>query len=400
MPITFESVAIPAADTTWRIDVSIYYTNAMLIFTGHEKMKSATPEFFVEVKRTSDGHTIARASRTDTLRTDVPLSKTLSQHEIFSFPISAPGSYTVTLELSGASVKYTGSRELRQIVIIPSPKPDSITLADVAICYPALSKNEYERVPYGGNFPFGSGAVCLVPLKEKVDSIAWELQKIKADDERVEPATKRGVSSEVAEGSLEQRATSYTIVPAQGCYIGVIPFNNTLLDQGKYKMTLTAYSGARRGIFSQDIYVKWGEMPVSLANLEFAIEALTAIATVEEKEYITSGNDAEMLSKFNEFWKRRDPSPETPYNEYLAEYYKRVDYAYFNFATISEENGVKTDRGKVYMLFGAPTQTQRIFAPNGAPQEVWMYKNNVARKFMFTDKARDGNYKLVSEEKL
>ena len=37
----------------------------------------------------------------------------------------------------------------------------------------------------------------------------------------------------------------------------------------------------------------------------------------------------------------------TPYNEEMAEYFSRVDYAFYNFQTINQKDGAKTDRGKI-----------------------------------------------------
>jgi GWxTD domain-containing protein len=48
------------------------------------------------------------------------------------------------------------------------------------------------------------------------------------------------------------------------------------------------------------------------------------------------------------FWKARDPIPQTPENEYQVDYYKRVYYAKHYL------QGVRSDRGRIYMLLGPP----------------------------------------------
>jgi GWxTD domain-containing protein len=71
--------------------------------------------------------------------------------------------------------------------------------------------------------------------------------------------------------------------------------------------------------------------------------AFTRLAdTVSRSEYVTA------------FWKKRDPKPETPENEFRDEYQKRVAFADSRF-TQGETAGSLTDRGMVFILLGPPT---------------------------------------------
>jgi hypothetical protein len=79
----------------------------------------------------------------------------------------------------------------------------------------------------------------------------------------------------------------------------------------------------------------------------------------------------------------------------MYEYYKRVDYAYFNFKSITQTDGTFTDRGKIYILHGPPTEVNRELQPDASPREVWIYRNQVNRQFTFVDEARSGEYRLV-----
>jgi len=81
----------------------------------------------------------------------------------------------------------------------------------------------------------------------------------------------------------------------------------------------------------------------------------------------------------------------------MAEYFRRVDYAFTSFRTLKEENGVLTDRGKIYILFGKPTAIERSLAPGGPPRELWKY-SSLNKEFMFEDPSRQGNYKLIASE--
>jgi len=54
------------------------------------------------------------------------------------------------------------------------------------------------------------------------------------------------------------------------------------------------------------------------------------------------------------FWKSRDPKPETPENEFRQEFERRVAFADARF-TQDETRGSLTDRGMVFILVGPPT---------------------------------------------
>jgi GWxTD domain-containing protein len=87
----------------------------------------------------------------------------------------------------------------------------------------------------------------------------------------------------------------------------------------------------------------WADGPVRFLMTPEERRAYTRLAdTVSRSEYVTA------------FWKKRDPKPETPENEFRDEYEKRVAFADSRF-TQSETAGSMTDRGMVFILLGPPT---------------------------------------------
>lgn len=74
-----------------------------------------------------------------------------------------------------------------------------------------------------------------------------------------------------------------------------------------------------------------------------------------------------------EFWKKRDPTPETPFNEYREEYKRRIAEADKQFRSFSRA-GWRTDRGRVFILYGNPSDIERF--PNNAMSysyQIWHY---------------------------
>lgn len=119
------------------------------------------------------------------------------------------------------------------------------------------------------------------------------------------------------------------------------------------------------------------------------------ITTRQERRAFLLLPDAEKPVYIEEFWRRRDPDPDTPENEFKIEYFNRIEQADRLF--IGEGMpGWLSDRGRIYVLFGPPMD--RITQPMGTDaynrcQEVWYYGNFPV---VFLDQMCTGTYKLVT----
>jgi GWxTD domain-containing protein len=80
-------------------------------------------------------------------------------------------------------------------------------------------------------------------------------------------------------------------------------------------------------------------------------EDVAYIITDEERAAFKQlSNDEERDNFIEAFWQRRDPTPDTEENEYKEEHYQRIAYANEHFA--AGVPGWKTDRGRIYIVFG------------------------------------------------
>jgi len=136
---------------------------------------------------------------------------------------------------------------------------------------------------------------------------------------------------------------------------------------------------------------RWLNMPTSLLNLDVAIKMLRFIVKKQELKKIDSGSNQEREKKFKAFWKKRDPTPNTQYNELMAEYYRRIDYAWEHFTTLNKP-GYDTDIGKVYIKMGPPDSIERRYPANEPAIIIWKYGK---RKFIFQATSGFGDYELV-----
>jgi GWxTD domain-containing protein len=144
---------------------------------------------------------------------------------------------------------------------------------------------------------------------------------------------------------------------------------------------------------SRAFAVRWTDVPVMIRDIDKAVEQLIYIARGGELDFIREAPTAEEKKKrFLEFWAKRDPDQNTERNELMEEYYRRVEYCNNAFASYIE--GWRTDRGMVYIRFGAPENVERHpFEYNTKPYEVWYYYQQ-NRQFVFVDESGFGDYRL------
>jgi len=95
-------------------------------------------------------------------------------------------------------------------------------------------------------------------------------------------------------------------------------------------------------------------------------EDVIYIITDEERAAFKQlSNDEERDNFIEAFWQRRDPTPDTEENEYKEEHYQRIAYANEHFA--AGVPGWKTDRGRIYIVFGKPDEIESH--PSGGTYE-------------------------------
>ena len=100
-------------------------------------------------------------------------------------------------------------------------------------------------------------------------------------------------------------------------------------------------------------------------------EDVIYIITPEEKAVFKELKTDEEKEKFiDQFWARRDPDPRGGDNSYKEEHYRRVAYADEHFA--SGVPGWKTDRGRIYIMYGKPDEIDSH--PSGGSYQREIYE--------------------------
>ena len=151
-------------------------------------------------------------------------------------------------------------------------------------------------------------------------------------------------------------------------------------------------------------YKKWVDEDVRWIITPEELSAFKKLSNNEERDQF-----------IEQFWLRRDPTPDTVENEYKEEHYRRIAYANEHFAAGMQ--GWRTDRGQIYIKFGPPTSIdshpsggtyQRPTEEGGGttstyPFETWRYRylegeslgNEV--EIEFVDKCMCGAYQMTMD---
>lgn len=124
------------------------------------------------------------------------------------------------------------------------------------------------------------------------------------------------------------------------------------------------------------------------------LEALAYIASDAEVDALRGHRESEQAALWEQFWRRRDPTPETARNEYQIEFFRRVRYADQHFQGFGP--GWRSDMGRIYIRYGPPDQVEQRQTTAMQPAlEIWYY-NQPYRRLVFADREGFGRYTLVN----
>jgi GWxTD domain-containing protein len=172
----------------------------------------------------------------------------------------------------------------------------------------------------------------------------------------------------------------------------ILPGINENLDEGPVVINVSKTGEQVDTKFNRIVF--WASKPFSLRDPEIAIELLEFIENEQVIEDMLDKDEDDYPKVLTEYWAQYDPTPETVFNPIMHEYYSRIDYAAKEFISIGKQNGIATDRGRVYIRFGEPDKIERTSNEQGNVVETWIYSKQVM-KFVFVDKKGTGSFTLI-----
>ena len=111
------------------------------------------------------------------------------------------------------------------------------------------------------------------------------------------------------------------------------------------------------------------------------IKALKKMESNQKIEFIT------------DYWADKDPNTETVQNELLIEFTDRVKFSNLKFSYLNK--GWRSDRGRIYIIYGPPEMVERYSNQADGLYEIWEYPSGL--KFTFLDRNGFQNFILIRQ---
>lgn len=311
---------------------------------------------------------------------DKTKNKWNSEYIIKTFTL-APGNYKVEVTLEDKNTSKTLSKS--SDIKVLETEPGGINVSDVMLVSnyedgadgkksitPLVTKN------VGGNKQFYI-FYEINNLTGKDENKIFDFKITKIDNEK---------KNLIASGTFD-----YLLKPGKNQKIE--KFNAEQFLTGDYNLEITDRT-SNNVIADKDFMFRWTDMPVTIKDLDEAIQQCIYIADATEFEKLrVAKTRVEKEKEFIAFWKSKDPTPNTAKNEVMIDYYNRIKISNERYST--HFPGWKTDMGMVYILFGDPNNIERSpFGDNTKPYEIWDYYD-INRRFIFVDNTGFGDYRLT-----
>ncbi|MEM8558480.1 MAG: GWxTD domain-containing protein [Bacteroidota bacterium] len=245
----------------------------------------------------------------------------------------------------------------------------------------------FRLVAQGGAVPFDRPATLVVPLHAPAGATTVQFtirneagHAVRSDTQPLAalPAT---LGLDPARFGVEPGQLAFQAAPADHP-VRLGTFSMTAFEEGTYTIEV-ALPGTDVPPLAYPVDVVWPRRPASMQDERVAVDALRAIAVEDEVRPLERARGARKWEQLAAFWAERDPSPGTPFNELMAEFYARVDEAAVRFRTTPNGllDGYQTDRGRLWVRQGPPADIARELPPGGGQREVWTYADG--RRYTF-----------------
>lgn len=391
----YSDIVVIPSDSTYNVFYTYKIPLKHLVFEKGTDLFLAQYRISLEVFDVKDEKFISRAIKEKNIQ--VPNYEQTNSPSIFSEGLLElnlkPGTYKIMEIL----YDYKSSNEHRfpsKIITI-----DSVNnfISPIIVDKQTLACNNKQSMVltnYGGNLPFDENEYFFIlPVKNTGEDSLY----VKVIQEK-DTIFNSIINKPIAGSITPSECGGKLVLDINSDFDDYLLYNidglSNKIKEGSFMITVSDKPGSSKPeIFK--FACNWINKPLSLRDPEMAIEDLKLI----EKDSVTSSlldaNSEDYQKELALYWKKLDPTPLTEFNPLMEEFYLRIDYASKNFTTIAGVSGAKTDRGKIYIRFGKPTEVNRASDDHGNIVETWTY-NNSQRKFVFVDKKGTGDFSLIS----
>ena len=310
-----------------------------------------------------------------------------------------PGRYVVAVAVEDAASGRALSREIGHVVRDVSG--GAVTLSD------PLLLRAYD--PAGGSSTPIVGAT--VSTEQDAFWVSYDLYAsaetplqvtyLVTEENRVQERPSFGALLGLAPRQQADSGTPVAVTEALSVEAGRTPAAFRIategLQVGDYVLTVRLADAAGETLAETDkaFAVRWMGLDSQIADLDEAIAQLRYLARPADVRAIRNAPTPEVQRQlFLRFWSERDPTPGTPRNESMEQYYFRVAYANDRYSRF-HDRGWNTDRGEVFIRFGEPDYVENHpFDYGTRPYQIWTYQGQ-GRRFIFVDETGAGDFELL-----
>ncbi|NOZ07991.1 MAG: GWxTD domain-containing protein [FCB group bacterium] len=170
-------------------------------------------------------------------------------------------------------------------------------------------------------------------------------------------------------------------------YLFAIP----LREQWSGALTIKVMSGEHQKEF--DVAIHRDMLDRYIGDIEESTKWMSVILPYADYQQLKRMKPNEQRLYLIDYWKARDPSPGTEFNELMDQFYTRVEYANNNFGVLTE--GWRSDQGRIYIQYGKPAKVENSGTDGyGRSYQIWYYQSN--KRFIFLNDGF-GDYRMIRE---
>ena len=333
----------------------------------------------------------------------------------------APGEYELRVSIAEDASTGRKSVDLRRDVMIPDfGNNQSVSVSDFTLASSISASQDTDDLFYknglvirpNANQLFGSGLNSVYYYAE-----VYGLNSVQSTTDKYTVfAYVSEANTPQPMGDLQSRKSRDIRTPD----VVVGSFNISELTSGSYFLRIAILDEGNQAVAEQSkkffVYNPFVERAAPLVMTDISFDgsryaALTdeeveleqklidIIGTSTERRRARSISDPEEKRRaIMDFWTVRDPSPSSPINEYEENFRARVQYANDRYTTSFEE-GWDTDRGRVLIKYGTPSNIDpHLYERDLKSYEIWEY-NNIPGEgqaiFVFGDLNQFGMFELL-----
>ncbi len=328
------------------------------------------------------------------------------------------GEYKLTLIGGDANMPQSVDSTSTDLVIANIPQ-DRISISDVELATnikqdgdkaSSFYKNTFEVIPnpnslYGQGVPVLYFYSELYNINRNIKSDHLRVDQILLNSNNKTVYRKSKLIPRTTRSAVDVGAINITKMPS-GTYSLVVAASDTL-DK------MTVYATKKLFIYNPSIIDSQSTQLAAkdVMSSEFATMSEEEIdERYDQSKYIATSDETDQWDKLSDlqakrkflfdFWKKRNQANNYNTPDFKKDYFERVDEANMKFGNV-QRKGWKTDRGRVLLMYGHPSEIERH--PNQVdtkPYEIWYYNElEGGVVFVFADLTGFSDYQLIHSTK-